>query len=145
MLGWIVKAPSDDQCPTSHRYLRSPVEGSSCYLGGPISLANRDPVDRVCVQLSKERNMAIVTSKPGRRMVPGGEILWSYKLAEKCEIKMYAAEDWFHEVNIVVTLPWHKNHVTHYQPSVLFTAPLSYCDFIFHSFAGQLLSSGDVA
>lgn len=38
-MGWIARAPKPDECPTGHRYLRSPICATS-YLGGPLSLAN---------------------------------------------------------------------------------------------------------
>lgn len=38
-MGWLAVAPQPQECPTGHRYLRSPLSSKS-YLGGPLSLCN---------------------------------------------------------------------------------------------------------
>ncbi|XP_034253862.1 uncharacterized protein LOC117652823 isoform X2 [Thrips palmi] len=93
-LGWLARVPSPDMCPTGHRYLRSPTgeEKYPVYLGGPISIANYDKVDRVlCRRLISQKepnkNKMGVCKGPKRKLSPGQEVLWSYNFdpaAKRC-------------------------------------------------------------
>lgn len=87
VLGWLVKAPSPEKCPTGHRYLRSAAgtEEYPLYLAGPVSLANFDPENRVlfkkCVSGQEPHiNKVYINKVRGRKVVEGQEILWSYSL-----------------------------------------------------------------
>ena len=119
VMGWLSKAPNTDQCPTAHRYLRSPCTYSrdQCriYLGGPISLANFDSENRVICK----RNLSdvepwvhklSVSKNPKRTIKSGMEVLWSYNLGlhDKLHPNLYPQNQWLvvsstcsHNLNLV--------------------------------------------
>ena len=104
ILGWLARIPSPKTCPTSHRYLRSSFlleEDEDLYLGGPISMANYDKVNRViCIRClsSNEirRNKVAVYKAPGRKIIPGQEVVWSYNLnaTKRKYQRFYHQKDW---------------------------------------------------
>jgi len=103
-MGWLAKAPAVGQCPTAHRYLRSPL-GENLYLGGPVSLVNHDPVGRILVhvptcQSTAARHIVKVVSK--RKLIPGSELLWSYenKNVGSRDLSLYLVSEWFFTVSI---------------------------------------------
>jgi len=79
-MGWIAHAPSNKECPTGHRYLRSPISTSS-YLGGPISLANWAPNKKSTVKCcahvncDKSGKYHLTTKRPLAPLTP---VLWNY-------------------------------------------------------------------
>lgn len=87
-MGWLAKAPPAATCPTGHRYLRSPccrLDKEDIYLGGPLSLANFDVVNRVnvnrCLSVIEPRRYKVeIVKAPGRKITVGQEVLWSYNL-----------------------------------------------------------------
>ncbi|KAJ1518902.1 hypothetical protein ONE63_011488 [Megalurothrips usitatus] len=90
IMGWMARVPSPDICPTGHRYLRSPCcdENLPVYIGGPISLANFDEVDRViCKRFISAnepfKNKLGLYKAPRRKIVGGIEVLWSYNLSAR--------------------------------------------------------------
>lgn len=103
-MGWLARVPSVEECPTGHRYLRSLCcrdTDDNIYLGGPISLANFDVVDRVeCKRfistIEPRRNKMSVTRVRGRRLVPGMEVLWSYNLdaTKKAKPNLSPQNEW---------------------------------------------------
>lgn len=103
VMGWLARAPSPAMCPTGHRYLRSPcgTETSPVYLGGPISLANYDEIDRVTckrlISVHEPLKYKLGMCKVPRRKIQGGqEVLWSYNLnaSDKRDINFYPESDW---------------------------------------------------
>lgn len=100
-VGWLAISPPND-CPTSHRYLRSPCwseqETEGVYLGGPISWANYNRTDMVeCKRYfsDKEPNMnkLKMTKARGRKLAPGKELLWSYNIKEN-GLSFYSEKEW---------------------------------------------------
>lgn len=107
-MGWVAKAPEKDQCPTAHRYRRSPL-GDNLYLGGPISLVNQDSVGRVSVHPPiSERTAArhLVRVLSVRKLLPGSELLWTYGSQNTYtkSLNLSPVTDWFFTVsfNILV-------------------------------------------
>lgn len=103
-MGWLARVPSQDACPSGHRYLRSPWMydcQQNVYLGGPISLANYNEVPRVTCQravsnLEPRRNKIIVTKYPKRKITAGQEVVWSYNLksAGKSSSNIFHHKEW---------------------------------------------------
>ncbi|XP_034246272.1 uncharacterized protein LOC117648132 [Thrips palmi] len=79
-MGWLACAPTNEMCPTSHRYLRSPTSSNS-YLGGPISLSNWAPTKDCTVRCTAHINCDesgkyhLLTVRP---LEPQTPILWNY-------------------------------------------------------------------
>lgn len=75
ILGWLVTAPSPEDCTTGHRYLRSPVDGN-LYLGGPISLGqfSKTPTVR-CQRALNHPGVQVTTVCP---LEPGSDVKWTY-------------------------------------------------------------------
>jgi len=113
IMGWLARVPSVEECPTGHRYLRSLCctdTNDNIYLGGPISLANFDEVDRVeCKRfistIEPRRNKMSVTRVHGRRIVAGMEVLWSYNsdAAKRANPNLYPQNEW-QLVGVVTTV-----------------------------------------
>jgi len=79
-MGWLAVAPKPEECPTGHRYLRSPIAEKS-YLGGPVSLANWDKTRESTVRCHAHINCGetskyfMITVKPLAPLTP---ITWNY-------------------------------------------------------------------
>lgn len=105
-MGWLARAPSEGQCATGHRYLRSPVE-PNLYLGGPISLANRDDVSRISINMPFNKTSSsrgLVTVFKLRTLPPGSELLWSYscRSTSNATFSMHSYDEWFKQVRISI-------------------------------------------
>jgi len=74
-VGWKVVCP--DNGPSSHLYMRSPVEHNQ-YLGGPISYSNWCPKSTVCVRQLSHGPWAHVVRAEVKDKPPGTELVWDY-------------------------------------------------------------------
>lgn len=106
-LGYFVKVPTVGQCPTAHRYLRSPA-GNGLYIGGPVSLCNHDPVGNVEVSLTSGQVMRNETMqdyhhvrvlRKSKPLTEGQEVTWNYHQVRGSGTFLQRSS-WFDEVGI---------------------------------------------
>lgn len=98
--GWLVVCPEENDCPTAHRYLRSPI-GANLYLGGPLSLSNWARTADATITAKKSSSTLsefkymyfISTVHP---LDEGTEILWNYGIKREKEFpfKLDVTSSW---------------------------------------------------